>query len=819
MQIKFYLIASLVILSQLIACSSTPNSGTANLSVNSPKSGLPINYFQLGKQSYQLWTEEESSELLLAQAYKYLEQAYQQQADQVNIQYYLYRVMSASALVNKKFEKQKTETLFTQLHPVLYPDLTAPAFIEYLLLKDRQDPEQVDYTAQLNLVKKAIKQNPYSPYQWLILSELYEKSGQADLAVASANIANLKQPDTPAYMYQLGSALNTRAEASQCVYAELEQVSRSALYLAKASKLAKNTPEYTEFAAFQYLRLGLFPISFQLAKASFEAKPSYWSALIYAESALLLKKYQDVEIAIKSLRENYNVIAANRIQVLMQIELHQTDNIISSIKQMLDAKQFDSFDIYLSIYADQTLNLSEKQSITYSRFKPDDPIVRFLKSAQKESMDELRQQITSPCSQSDIEFFIGFKALIQQNYLLAQQQFELVLQQKAYRQSSYFWARALLNSKEVISLNTKLDELQQQAKAGNAQAQHELAVEYRLGSRIEKNIPAAIELWHAAAEQNYAKALLSLGYLYRFGYEGIELDYAKAFELFSRAAEQGDAAGIYALGNMYYYARYVDKNDDKAFELYSKSAELNNKSALYGLALMYQRGDGTQIDKVKAYQLLQRAAEQGYKPAIFRLGLALYYGDGVDQNKSRALEGLERLAESGYVSAQSFIGAKYLTNSDYKKAAFWNAKAAVKGDAKALNNLGDQYENGFGVEQDYQKAIKLYQASLDAGGLFANVSLAYVYAKGLGVSVDFVKAVKHMQTAAIAGISIAQEQLGLWYLEGKGVDTDEITGIAWLKIANSDKDNVKQALTEIDLSSHESKKVEEKIQLLKQALK
>ena len=40
---------------------------------------------------------------------------------------------------------------------------------------------------------------------------------------------------------------------------------------------------------------------------------------------------------------------------------------------------------------------------------------------------------------------------------------------------------------------------------------------------------------------------------------------------------------------------------------------------------------------------------------------------------------------------------------DYAKAREWYEKAADKGTADAMNNLGQLYANGWGVAQDYAK--------------------------------------------------------------------------------------------------------------------
>ena len=52
---------------------------------------------------------------------------------------------------------------------------------------------------------------------------------------------------------------------------------------------------------------------------------------------------------------------------------------------------------------------------------------------------------------------------------------------------------------------------------------------------------------------------------------------------------------------------------------------------------------------------------------------------------------------------------------DYVKAREWYEKAADKGDAGAMTNLGLLYDNGQGVAQDYVKAREWYEKAADKG--------------------------------------------------------------------------------------------------------
>ena len=92
-------------------------------------------------------------------------------------------------------------------------------------------------------------------------------------------------------------------------------------------------------------------------------------------------------------------------------------------------------------------------------------------------------------------------------------------------------------------------ELLKRAKAGNAEAQHELSMWYYMfkGEDGRKN---ALEWCTKAANQGYARAQCQLGNMYSGG-EGVPQDYKMAIEWYTKAANQGNDLAINNLGVMY----------------------------------------------------------------------------------------------------------------------------------------------------------------------------------------------------------------------------------------------------------------------------
>ena len=95
---------------------------------------------------------------------------------------------------------------------------------------------------------------------------------------------------------------------------------------------------------------------------------------------------------------------------------------------------------------------------------------------------------------------------------------------------------------------------------------------------------------------------------------------------------------------------------------------------------------------------------------------------------------------------------------DYAKAREWYEKAADKGDAKAMNNLGLLYDNGQGVAQDYAKAASGTKRPPTRAAK-AMTDLGLLYNNGTGVARDYAKAREWYKRAADKGDKVALEIL------------------------------------------------------------
>ena len=98
--------------------------------------------------------------------------------------------------------------------------------------------------------------------------------------------------------------------------------------------------------------------------------------------------------------------------------------------------------------------------------------------------------------------------------------------------------------------------------------------------------------------------------------------------------------------------------------------------------------------------------------------------------------------------------------------------AAQRGYAAAIGNLGQAYERGEGVKQNFSLAARLYQQASEKGFLPAFSDLASMYWVGIGETVDREKALELLRSGVEAGDPFSNLRLAELYEQGDGVPKD-----------------------------------------------
>ncbi len=217
--------------------------------------------------------------------------------------------------------------------------------------------------------------------------------------------------------------------------------------------------------------------------------------------------------------------------------------------------------------------------------------------------------------------------------------------------------------------NVKIKDIYTKAKAGEAQAQYELALQYldTRGPQLKKNEKEAYSWLLKAANKGHLKAQSKLGELYEVG-KGVEQDTNQAVRWYKKAADGGDAQAKRALEFLPYDESAIDQSPLAEAERLYKAGE-------YKYAIVE----------------FERLAKEGNPQAQYMYGRMLLNAQGTVRDYDTALEWTKKAADQGNVKAQYSMGLYYKNGwgveKDNTQAADWFSKAAANGDPDAISAL------------------------------------------------------------------------------------------------------------------------------------
>ena len=173
------------------------------------------------------------------------------------------------------------------------------------------------------------------------------------------------------------------------------------------------------------------------------------------------------------------------------------------------------------------------------------------------------------------------------------------------------------------------------ASAGDGSVSNETALEMGLTAVENKNYVKAFDLFVPLAEAGNAEAQHNLAMLYRTG-RGTQKNIPASYDWFRRAAEQGVSDAQYYLGYMYDGGEGVKQDPQYAYVWYRKAAEQGHGLAQINLGFLYANGAGVTQDIEQAYLWFHVAAAQGYKVAFENKNL-------IEEALAKQEKGAERL--------------------------------------------------------------------------------------------------------------------------------------------------------------------------------
>lgn len=141
-----------------------------------------------------------------------------------------------------------------------------------------------------------------------------------------------------------------------------------------------------------------------------------------------------------------------------------------------------------------------------------------------------------------------------------------------------------------------------------------------------------------------------------------------------------------------------------------------------------------------------------------------------------------RAAQTGNREAQYRLGEMYDLGQgvaqDYRQAVVWYRRAAEQGYVPAQFALAEMYKNGDGVAKDLNQAVTWYRRAAAGGSTGAQLLLGVLYEGGTGVKQDFVEAARWYRRSAEGGDARAQMMLANFYATGQGVARNPVAAYA-----------------------------------------
>lgn len=363
-------------------------------------------------------------------------------------------------------------------------------------------------------------------------------------------------------------------------------------------------------------------------------------------------------------------------------------------------------------------------------------------------------------------------------------------------------------------------------QADDVHSTYMLAVSYENGYGFEKNLTTAFTLYGKAAEKEYAGASdaakviavpaqywddamvkkdaiaqYKLGCCYSRGNCGVNKDDLQAFKLFRMSADQGNEDALYVVSLCYRDGIGTGKNKEEQKKALFAAAKKSHVASLATIGDLYRDGNlvnrdftmsleyfnkaiegGLEAAKSSAAQinkigLYWKAANDGGAEAQFNLGVCYRDGVQITANDDAATLWFEKSAAQGnheaeYAFAEMLSRRQPSSDATDKKIVGLLQKAVAANHIKAKTLLGKYLYTGKGIDEDYDKAVELWEDAAKSGDLDAKCELAGFHFTGRGMfnsGKDQDKALKEWTEAVAANHIESAFRLGKYYAGGSGL--------------------------------------------------
>ena len=316
----------------------------------------------------------------------------------------------------------------------------------------------------------------------------------------------------------------------------------------------------------------------------------------------------------------------------------------------------------------------------------------------------------------------------------------------------------------------------QAQRVEKAKKLYEEGYDYFYGITRPVNRAKAVEYFLEAGKLENADALFFLS-IHQQNNDNLK----EATQAAKRSLELGNEAAKIKLGEI----QEDEKLMKEGFNVLKKKVDSGDMHYANSLGYAYEFEIGTSLNIKEAMKYYEMAAKQNN--AIGMTNLADLY---IQENKlKKAKPLLVKAAEKEYGYAQYLLAMNffYYKHENNKEALHWLERAAGNDEPYALYQLGLYYSEA----NDLAKAIKYYQRAAELNHADAALELGYIYGEGFGVEQDDNKALFYLKKAAESGNQEVLDELAAMALSGQG-NMDAKEAEYWIKKAGYTEEMLKE---------------------------
>lgn len=281
---------------------------------------LTLTRVEVANKFYQIFLQSgQAEDLVYAETVARL--AYREVPDDIHRQDIYYKTQFLRTALTSADDLSNLKALYQSLNPVLAQHLTPPNKIRYSeAIRGGKTTEE-----KIALIKEVIQEQPLFSDGWYELARLYDDSQHYWLALYPALKAVELNPEVAEFQFQAGYALESLVDQNECLYPDNRYLKAALPHYIAASNIQKNEL-YLDNSALIYLRLGLAPLAYRLAKESWAIKPNRWNSVHLAQAALLLGKFQQAADIATHAVTDHKAVEAKFILAAIAISRQQWDD-------------------------------------------------------------------------------------------------------------------------------------------------------------------------------------------------------------------------------------------------------------------------------------------------------------------------------------------------------------------------------------------------------------------------------------------------------------------------------------------------------------